>query len=287
MWQLLILFYFILGSGSYLLRRVLAQRFDKDNRLVNAVFFVFFLLPAIIILSFFFPHNLNVGLLNLILLLGGSVIWPLFNLAAFRANREVDVGIFTIISNLSPLFTLVVAIPFLHEHLSGMQYLGIAFLILSGVLAVSTQYDKRARFKLNGVLMCLLSAAILGFAIAYESFMLARVDFGAYLIYGWGAQVAWMAIITGKELKKLPGLFKDKKTKIVLLLWGATSVFKSISFILALKISKSASLISAATDFLSVVVVITAYLFLKEKEHMLYKWLGAGIGIIGLILIAK
>jgi hypothetical protein len=34
-------------------------------------------------------------------------------------------------------------------------------------------------------------------------------------------------------------------------------------------------------------VVIAAYIFLKEREHMLHKWLGAGIGIAGLLLIAK
>src|SRR5947199_2672497 len=109
MWQFFIVFYFIFGATNYLLRRVLAQKFDDSNRLINTVFFLCFLLPTAIILSFFFPHNLNIGLINLVIVLGGSIIWPLLNIASFRANRHVDVGIFTIINNLSPLFTLLVA----------------------------------------------------------------------------------------------------------------------------------------------------------------------------------
>jgi uncharacterized membrane protein len=88
--------------------------------------------------------------------------------------------------------------------------------------------------------------------------------------------------------KKLPSLFhKSKKTTQILLVWGTANVLKSVMFILALKTSGSASVISAATDFLSVVVVIAAYLFLNERQHMLHKWLGAVIGIGGLLLIAR
>jgi drug/metabolite transporter (DMT)-like permease len=288
MWQFFIVFYFIFGATNYLLRRVLAQKFGDSNRLINTVFFVCFLLPTAIILSFFFPHDLNIGLLNVAFVLGGSIIWPLLNIASFRANQHVDVGIYAIISNLSPLFTLMVALPFLHEQLQPLQLLGILLLLFSGVIAGSSQLYKKHRASKSGLLWCLISAAILGIAIAFESFMLHRMDFGAYLIYGWGAQVVWMVILAGKEVKKLPGLFrKSMKTTRILLIWGATNVLKSVMFILALKISGSSSIISATTDFMSVAVVIAAYFFLKEKEHMLQKWLGAGIGIAGLLLITK
>ncbi len=188
MWQLLILFYFIFGTVSYLLRRVLAQKLGEHNRLIVAVFFLFFLLPATLVLFWFFPHNLNVGWLNLFFLLGGSLIWPLSTIIAFEGNRQVDVGIFTIINNVSPIFTLMIALPFLHENLGAPQFLGIGLLIVSGVLAAASQFNKSSLVSANGMLICLLSAIVLGIATAYERFMLSRVDFGAYLIYGWGAQ---------------------------------------------------------------------------------------------------
>ncbi|MFA5954661.1 MAG: EamA family transporter [Patescibacteria group bacterium] len=287
MWQLLVLLYFVFGTANYLLRQVLAKKLGEYNRLINSVFFLFFLLPATVILFWFFPHNLNVGLLNLLFLLGGSLIWPIANIVAFEGNKKVDVGIFTIINNLSPIFTLIIALPFLHESLKTLQFLGVGLLILSGVLAASSQLNKKSLVSINGILICLLSAVIMGVAVAYERFMLSQVDFGTYLIYGWGAQITWGAILAHKELKKLPHLFsKALGARQTLVTWGATGVLKSIAFVLALKMS-TASVISAATDFLSVAVVIAAYFYLKERQHIISKALAVAAGVAGLLLIAK
>ena len=288
MWQLLIVFYFIFGTISYLLRRVLAQKIGEHNRLINAVFYIFFLLPATIILFSFFPHNLNIGIFNLILLLGGSLIWPVSNIIAFWANKEVDVSIFTIINNLSPIFTLAIALPFLHENLNFIQIIGIILLVFSGIIAAYSHWNKNGKASTKGIFVCILAAAILGIAVVYERFMLSRVDFGAYLVYGWGAQIAWAGILAAKVLKQLPQILKKgAESRNILLSWGGLSVLKSISFILALKISASASLISGASDFMSVAVVIAAFFYLKERQNLLPKSIAVAIGVIGLLLIAK
>lgn len=288
MWQLFLIVYFVFGASSFLLRRVLAQKFGEHIRVINAIFYFFFLLPTGIILSFFFPHDLNVGLVNLIFLFGGSIIWPISNLLALRANRQVDVGIYAIIISLSPLFTLAVAIPFLYENLGAGQYFGIGLLMLSGAIAAASQLHKHNRASFSGIIVCILGAAAIGLGTAYERFMLNRIDFGAYLIYGWGSQVFWAILFAGKRLKILQELFnKNSKTRQLFLSFGGTSVLRSVGFIMALNFSGSASIMSAATNFMSVLVIIAAYFFLKEREHMIYKWLAAGVGIIGLLLIAR
>lgn len=287
MWQFLILLYFVFGSASYLLRRVLAQELGEHIRAINAVFFLFFLLPAIPILVFFFPHNLHVGVLNLFLLIIGSAIWPICNLLALHSNKKVDVGIFTIISNLSPIFTILIAIPFLHESLNTVQIAGAGLLITSGIIATVSQMRGSNKISTDGILACLLSALVLGVAVAYERFMLSRVDFGTYLVFGWGAQIFWAVFMARKEIQKLPELFKKGlRIKKLILVWGAVTLFKSLSFILSLKIS-SASVISVATDFMSVVVVISAYFFLNERKHINYKIIATIVGVAGLLLIAR
>ncbi len=287
MWQVLIIFYFIFGVSSFLLRKLLAQKFGEHIREINSVYYLFFLLPTGIILSFIFPHNFNVGLTNLIFLFGGSIIWPISNLVSFHANKKVDVGIFAIITNLSPLFTLAIALPFLHEHLTILQYLGIGLLIFSGVIAAASQLHKHNRANLSGILICFLVAIIFGVAVTYERFMLNRIDFGTYLFFGWGAQVFWALTFAGKRLKKLPELFsRNLQTRQLLLFFGATSALRSTSFILALKIG-SASIMNAASDFMSVAVFIGAYFFLKERDHMIYKWFAVILGVVGLLFIAK
>jgi len=91
--------------------------------------------------------------------------------------------------------------------------------------------------------------------------------------------------LAGKELKKIPLLFnRTSKTRKPLISWGTTKALASVCFISALKLS-NASIISAAADFVSVSVIIAAYFYLKENEHMVTKLAATVVGIAGLLLI--
>ena len=284
MWQFFLILYFVFGATSYLQRRVLAKQFNHYNWLINAVFFVFFLLPAALLIGFLSPHDLNIGIENYILLLVGSLIWPVFGLVSFRANKDVDVGIYVIITNISPIFTLMVAVPLMGERLSGIQWLGAALLIVSGVLAGLSQLRKHSRANLRGIVFCFIATILLGFAIAYERYMLNRIDFGTYVLIGWGSQIVWMAGLAYKEWPKLPQLLNDAGLKNIAS-YSLMSTLKSVTFILALLLSGSASIIGAAGNFMAVVVVIAAYIFLKENKHMFEKITSVAIGIAGLIML--
>jgi drug/metabolite transporter (DMT)-like permease len=284
MWQLSLFFYFTLGVAGYLLRRVLAQKFHHRNRLISGTFYLFFLWPAALVMSLTHPHNFHIGATNTIYLLVGSVIWPLYNLSAFRANKDVDVGVFSIINNLSPLVTLAIALPFLGEHLVTRQYAGIAVLIVSAMIAVMPELKKHHRAKLNGILWCLLTTVILGVAIAYERFMLNRIDFGTYVAIGWTSQVVWMTALTGRQWKHLPELIRTAGFKI-LFAYNFSGVLRSCAFILALLWSGSASVISGATDFMTVLIVVAAYFVLHERDHMFQKTSAALVGIVGLLML--
>lgn len=285
MWLIFLFLFFIFGATNSLMRRVLAQKFADRNKLLNGVAYVFFLLPGGIILSFFFPHDFDIGIANLLLLACGAIMWPLVHMFAFRANKTVDAGVYTIIANLSPLFTLVIAVPFLGEQLSLAQYLGIALLIVSSVIAVSPGIKKKDRVPIYGVLFALLSVGLLGVGIAFERFMLNRIDLGTYFALGWGFQVAWMALLAANEWKYLPQLMK-KVGAPTLLAWGSANVLRAVSFIMALFLSGSASLMSGATNFISVFIVIAAFFILHERDHMWQKIIATLIGIFGLFLIA-
>lgn len=285
MWLLLIFGFYIGSVSSYLIRRKLAGEFQQFNKLINAIWYVFFLLPTSLLLLPFFPHDLAIGWTNLALLIIGSLIFPIYNLVAFKANQNVDVGVFSIINNLSPLFTLAIAVPLLAERPSALQYLGIFLLVLAS-FTVSITRQKKAGFKLtSGILLSLTSAILLGMAIAYERYMLSRIDFGAYLVFGWGSQILWMSLLTGRQWLKLPNLVSEAGYKVIIG-FGSSNAFRSICFIMALLISGSASLTSAATSFSSVLVVIAAYFILNERNHIYQKLSATVIGICGLLLLA-
>lgn len=286
MWLVFIFFYLALATISSLLRRSLVIKFEGRASLLNVLFYLIFLFPVGIILSFFFPCNLNVGWVNLLFLFGGGLIWPIMGVIALQASKYVEAGIYVVVSNLSPIFTLLVALPFLGECLNGWQYLGVGLLVFSGVFIASLQVRKGSQISTKGLVLSFIAAGILGVATAYERFMLLRVDFGTYLILGWGSQVLWSAILAGKQLKKLPLLFtKVCKVRKILFSWGMVKVCTSVAFISALKLG-SATMLGASSDFVSVLVVIGAYFFLKEKNDLVYKLLAAIVGVVGLILIA-
>ena len=284
MWLVFLFLFFILGATNALMRRVLAQKFAEHNMLLNGIFYVFFLVPAGVGLMFIFPPTLHVGAADALWLIGGSLIWPIFNIAAFRANKTVDAGIYTIIANLSPLFTLAIAVPFMGEDVSLPQYAGIGLLMISGMIAVAPGI-KNNKLVISGVLFALVSTTLLGLGVAYERFMLSRLDLGTYILYGWGSQVLWMALLAAAEWKYLPAVVK-KIGPGTLLIWGSANALKSCCFILTLFLLGSASIMSGATNFISIVIVVAAFFILHERDHIIPKIIATFVGIAGLLLLA-
>src|SRR3989344_4879425 len=265
MWLVFLFLFFILGATNALMRRVLAQKFAEHNMLLNGMFYVFFLVPAGVGIMFLFPPALHISGVDALWLIGGSLIWPIFNISAFRANKEVDAGVYTIIANLSPLFTLAVAVPFMGETVSLPQYAGIGLLMFAGMIAVAPGI-KNNQLVISGVLFALLSTGLLGFGVAYERFMLSRLDLGTYILYGWGSQVLWMALLAAAEWKYLPTVVR-KIGPGTLLAWGSANALKSCCFILTLFWLGSASIMSGATNFISIVIVGAAFFILHERDH--------------------
>ena len=286
MWLIFLGLYFVTATCFYLFRRTLAKSLQQHRLLIHSVSFSFFMLPVGVCLGLIFPHNFDIGIVNMLLLIFGSIIWPLDWLMAFRANQKVDVGVFTVISNLAPLFTLSIALTLLNEKISMIQAIAILLLLISG-LVVSLPLIRKKHVHSKEIMIAVLSAAILGIGIVYERFMLNRVDFGTYLILGWGSQTVWALILAHKQLREIPALTTNKKLANQIVIFAGLMTLQSVSFISALKLSGRASIMGPASNFLTVVVVIAAYFILKEKDHLLAKVAASIIGVVGLILIAS
>lgn len=228
--------------------------------------------------------NLDIGWLNFFILLIGSGMFPVFGVLAFRANRDIDAGLFTIINNITPIVTIIVASILLHEHLGHSQAIGAAVIISSAFIATLPKLHHHVKANSLGILFAISSVAILGVAIVFEKWMLGRMDFGAYLVFGWGAQTLWMAIMAWPERKHIRQLF-NHANRLPVIGYAATNALKGLCFVGSLKLSANASLISSVSSFLAVMVVIAAYFTLGEKEHLGLKITSAIIGMFGLVII--
>lgn len=283
-WQLLLGSYLVLGTAAYLLRRRLATTLEAHNRLINGFFFLAVLYPLGLIVALFSNPNLSIGWHNVLILLVGSGVFPLINILAFKASKDVDAGLYTIINNLTPIITIVAASLLLQETLNGRQLLGAVIVIASTFLATLPRLRRSSAGTHNGIVLALASISLLGLAIVFERWMLTRIDFGAYLVFGWGAQTIWMAMLAWPERDNLRVLGK-RANFYPILGYGATNALKGLCFVGALKLSNNASLVSASASFMAVLVVLSAYFVLKEKQWLWFKVSAAAIGTVGLIIL--
>lgn len=282
-WQITVLGYFIFGTISNLFRRYLAVKLPEHNRLVNASFFLI-IYPIGLVVACFAPHNLAIGWQNFLFVFLGSMIFPIFNIVAYKGNELVDAGLFNIISNITPIVTIAVASLLLNESLSSSQIIGATIIIGSAFLATLPNLHHHMKANSRGLILSFLSFVILGVGIVFERWMLGRMDFGTYLVFGWGSQTFWMLVFVFKERKNIK-LLTPKNIRRPILMYSSTKAIMGLSFVSSLKLSGNASLISSVTSFLSVIIVIAAYFFLGEKQHLWLKLTAALIGTAGLIIM--
>lgn len=283
-WQWLLLGYLVLGTASYLFRRQLAKTFATANRLVNAFFFVVVLYPIGLVIAAFTTPDLSIGWASFWLLLIGGAIFPSANLLIYRANKDLDAGLFTIISDLIPVTAIVFGWLLLQEGLTGQQLIGTAIILLSTLVVTLPQLKHHMRHNRIALMCAFIGVVVVGLGFVFERYMLTRMDFGAYIVFGWGLQLLWAVAFAWSERKQYKMLLNPK---IRGKLWGysLTSAFRGLCIVGALYLSGNVSVVMASTSFLTVLVVVAAYFILKEKDHLWLKLGAAGLGMIGLLLI--
>jgi drug/metabolite transporter (DMT)-like permease len=283
-WQLLLGLFLILSSTVYVLRRKLAQVIPEHNRFVNWFVFQWVLFPVGLITALIIRPDLAIGWQNLALLLVGELVFPAVNLLAYRASKDIDAGLYTILTNLAPLITIASAWLLLREGLTGHQLVGAGIILFSAFLASSPTLLRRHQTNLTGISIALISVLLLGLGITYERFMLTHIEFGAYVLYGWGAQALWMTILAWSQRKHMELLKRPELAKQIIV-YGLAFALQGLCFVGALQLSGNASLIAASRSFLSVLVVLAAYFVLRERGHLWLKISAALFGASGLIIL--
>lgn len=289
MWLIPLGFFFVFGTISFLLRRYLAQKLPHDNRLVNLVFYVVFLLPAGIALGLFFPHkHLIPSPEAAILLLAASLVWPIYFMASFRAAKDMDAGVLSMITDASAIVTLLVAYVVMHERLGIPQIIGVLCLVASGTITIWPTIGEHGRTKTSGIWESLLVVSTMGIGVVIDKLAMQKAGLSLYFLYAWSLQAIWMALIAYRDWERLSRFMSRKNNyREAVLVYGAVGVLRSLVFTLALVLSVSPTIMTAGTNFLSITVIAAAYIFLRERQHLSYKIAGAIVGLVGLFFISN
>lgn len=275
------IFYFIAASASPLQRRWLATKKNLNNEgQIHFAFQVTFITVILsLILPFFKPFQLE-G--NIYYLIGLSLICGLFGagyfIFSYTAQKHVEAGVSSLVSNIYTPITIVLATVFLNEKLTLIQILGTVFLLI-GMLVVSKKH-RIGKFKFDKYFMYMvLSGVMLGVSLVAERALMKITGFTAGTMFSWWSQCAFLGLITLITYNKSAYSKKD------ITITGILRFLQSLSWVVLIFVVGNLSLVSAITTFKIVIVFIAGAIFLKEREDLPIKIIGSIIALIGLLLM--
>lgn len=204
------------------------------------------------------------------------------NYSIFAALERMQASRFTIAFSSRMFFTGIIAWIMLGERLLPLQIIG-AILLFGGI--VIANYNKSSeRMNLDGLKYAVLGAVFFGLANVVDRVILQTFELYSYVSVSFlGTAVVFALLlpkkfIAGRVLLKMKSL---QKIAVLSVLYG----FSSVTFFAALQIGESASQV-VSTSLVSVIVtVLFGILFLKERDGLLQKTLGASVAFVGVLLL--
>lgn len=275
------IFYFIAASASPLQRRWLATKKDADSK--EQVDFAFKVTLVTVVLSLliplFSPFKLDGNPYHLILLslvcgVGGASFFA----ASFVAQKHVEAGISSVVTNIYTPITIVLASLLLNEGLTSIQIIGTVLLLIAMVIV--SKKHRVGRFRFDQYFLLMLSAGVmLGATITAERALMNITGFTAGTLLSWWSQCAALGIAA------LITKSRHTYSRRDVLITGGLRFFQSLSWVIVLFVVGNLSVVSSVTTFKVVAVFLAAALFLKEREDLPRKIFGSVIAVMGLLLM--
>ena len=273
------LFYFIAATIAPIQRRWLSIRNEGGNKIdlsfkVSLITSIFVL--ALPLFSPFVLHGLFLTIALLLVAVGiGGIGW---NISYFTAQRHVEAGTTSVLSNVYTPITIVLSTIFLGEGLRGLQILGTALLIVAAVVVSKKHKIGRITYDRYFWLMIFGGASLSVLLVASRELM---------KITGFTAStiLSWWAVCLGLGILAFFAKSRTTYTKKDLIITGGLKFFQDLAWSLLTYVVANLSVVSSVTTFKIVVMFVVAAIFLKEKDDLGRKIFGSLIAVAGLLLM--
>ena len=280
-WLILVLISTVTFSIAGILQKILLREEQSDP---IAYGFFFQMLTALIIFIYslfvgFSIPNLIPLIPNLILM---TVFYALFNFCLFRAYQTAEASEVSVLFASRTLWSVVAAAIFLQEALNFQKIVGIIFIVL-GVIIVSWRSKS---WKLSkGHLFAILASFFFGTAFTNDAFLINHfANVPSYLAISFALPSVFLLLLQPKAFKNL-SLFLDKKRFIKMFVTSLFWAIAALTVFWAYQSGGTVIQISPISQLSIILTVILGYIFLKEKDYLWQKGLGAVVVIIGAILL--
>lgn len=275
------IFYFIAASASPLQRRWLATKKNIDNS--GQIHFAFQVSLVIVLLSLllplFQPFKISGNIFYIILL---TIICGFFGagsyIASYIAQKHVEAGVSTLISNIYTPFTIILATIFLNEKLTLIQIFG-TILLLVGIVIVSKKH-KIGKFKFDKYFLTMLSSGVmLSALLVAERALMKMTGFTTAVMLSWWTTFLFLGIVT--LITKNRSHYSKKDIAIT----GTLRFLQNLSWVILIFVIGNLSIVSSITTFKIVIMFIGGALILNEKDDLKRKIVGSVVALLGLLLM--
>lgn len=275
------IFYFIAASISPLQRRWLALK--KPSTSKDQIFFSFAVtlvtLPLSFLLIFFDPFVVKGDLVTIILLSSVcGVFGTLTYVLNYSAQKHVDAGVTSVVSNIYTPVTIILSSLFIAEKLTNMQIVGTVILLVAMVIVSKKHHIGKFKFD-KYFLMMLLSGVTLAVLLVTERYLQKTTGFTAGTMFSWWTTCLFLGIAT--LLSKSKNIYSKKE----IITTGGFRFLQNLSWVVLVFTVGNLSIVSSITTFKVVIVFIAAAIFLKEREDLPRKIIGSIIAVVGLLLM--
>lgn len=279
-WQLFLFASIFFTSINGLFHRVLMKKDNSDPVAQTVVFATLAGIFSFIISlyrGFHLPTHIQL-LPNFIIMVILLTLAPLCTFKAYQSAEASEVGI---LLSSQRLWTVLAAFVFLGETPTIYKILGTC-LILFGVTITSWKKHK-IKFT-TGELFALAAALFYGLSFVNAFYILRSYDAPSFEVLSNFLPVLVIIIFFPQVFKKMK-FYSKPKNLINVSLTALFDALAAISLYIAYQYGRNASQISPLSATSLVITVILAAIFLKERNNLSKKILGAVIVVTGAMLL--
>lgn len=280
-WQFLTILSVFLFSFCILLQRIVLKH-KNISPITLAIFFQFAVAAIIAIYAALtntlqFPNMLPL-LPNLIIM---TIFYGLGNVLLFKAIEKAQISLVAILFSTRAIFAVFLSTLILHEVFTINQIIG-ALLVLAGIVIVNLHGIKLQFGK--GELYALIAALCFGAAFINDKILLNTFSVNPYLVLNFLFPALATAIIYPKFFMQGKTLL-TKSIRLPFLLQCAIFSISVVALFTAIQIAPNVSQVAVINVTNVIVTVLLAVIFLKERNSMGKKILGALLAFMGLLLV--
>lgn len=210
-----------------------------------------------------------------------SLLYALASFFVFKGLKAIELSESAVLLSSRAAWTMLTAAIFLREQVNLVRIIGM-LLVLAGIIVVSWRGKE---WKLNkGHLFILAGAFFAGIAFTNDAFLLNHFEVPSYSAIAFLFPALLLLIIRPKSISKFR-LFLDKKRLFRMIIACFLFGIGTLGVYYSYQRGGDASQVMPISQLSVILIVILAFIFLKERSHFAQKIIGSLLAFIGIWLL--